>query len=568
MNMNDFLELCEKMDKRVCLVSIDELDEWNKTFGVPRNHLKEALLNLRGIEDNDFFYYGCINELKIEARLVSKTLRGNKFLDYFCERLEQQKKYTPGNSITFVNCKTKFIAEILEIHKDKYQDIYVIDEKKENYIVNDSKIHFCHLKRIYGLSQIIHIMSSIVKSENIEIYVNNERMLSDKSSKLEGIAGVGIFWSDFYQVKFLEYYTNLRINNEENAYIVKEKDKYDRMIYLKLTGLKNSVYRDKDKKESIVAFHRYKDYGDVNFLNYPHQWVGMNYASAAFYMRKNAYKYGINAICSSEKPVYDCDIIVFWEVPDMEDIILNQALQYGKKMILFATESVGIIKENENLINIILFDKIATWRVNGLNNNKMKYVPPIYFDSITYVSNVPFKQRKKVVMIASIYKKYNVKHGLYQEREKCIRWMEKYHREDFDFYGKNTKSTLNDFASYKGTIKDKVAILKQYKYCICFENNDGYCQYVSEKIYDCLFAKCVPIYLGAPDIEKYVPATCFINMRNFDNYKKLWEYIENVDECTWNNYIEAIDDFIKSGAVNKYSGQRMLEDVKELVDGF
>lgn len=47
-------------------------------------------------------------------------------------------------------------------------------------------------------------------------------------------------------------------------------------------------------------------------------------------------------------------------------------------------------------------------------------------------------------------------------------------------------------------------MLCRYKYCIAMENSIAQ-DYVTEKVYDALAAGCLPIYLGAPNIEDYVP---------------------------------------------------------------
>lgn len=560
MKIVDFLEMCKKMDDSVSLVPVEELEKWNTVFGMPRNHLKEALLNLKEIKESSLFFKGCLNELRAEANLVSKIIEHSDFMSIF-ENESTVNEYGGQRSIVFAKCDIDLINGVLK--EDVYEDVYILDDEERQYFIKNSEIHICRLRNIYSISQVMNIVMPIMSGETVEIYFCNRRILFDKSKKLVEASGMELFWSTFYQMKYLEQYTNLCVDNEKyiDSYNV---DEYDRIIYLKLSGLKKykPVY---EKKEHIIAFHRYKDYGDPRYLNYPHQWVGENFLSAAYHVKENGHKYGIFPFCSSEINIKDVDVIFFWDMPDTKDVILEQALRNGKRMILFATESVGINRENENRINVVIFEKIATWRENKLEIAKIKYVPPVYFDSREASDMVPFKQRKKIVMIGSIYRKYNVPHGLYQEREKCVRWMEKNHISDFDFYGKKTKSTINDFISYKGVVKDKIEILKKYKYCICFENNNGYRQYVSEKIYDCLFARCVPIYLGAPDIELFVPPNCYIDMRRFSSYEALWEYIDSLDEDAWNAYIEAINEFLDSESIKRYNGEHMLRDIYELL---
>jgi hypothetical protein len=52
---------------------------------------------------------------------------------------------------------------------------------------------------------------------------------------------------------------------------------------------------------------------------------------------------------------------------------------------------------------------------------------------------------------------------------------------------------------------------RRYKFCVSIENNIEQ-DYVTEKVYHALEAGCVPIYLGAPNVDEYVPdANSIIN---------------------------------------------------------
>jgi hypothetical protein len=80
---------------------------------------------------------------------------------------------------------------------------------------------------------------------------------------------------------------------------------------------------------------------------------------------------------------------------------------------------------------------------------------------------------------------------------------------------------------YQGKAESKSTTLGNYTFAICFENSilKGW---ITEKIFDCFFAGTVPIYLGAPDIEDYVPTDCYIDMRNFPDYPTLHRYLKSL----------------------------------------
>ncbi len=96
---------------------------------------------------------------------------------------------------------------------------------------------------------------------------------------------------------------------------------------------------------------------------------------------------------------------------------------------------------------------------------------------------------------------------------------------------------------YKGRVKDKIAFLRPAKFGLAYENTQAP-DYVSEKIYDVMAAGTVPVYLGAPNIEEYVPKACFINRDDFQSYEELYDFLKNMSDQTYLNYINCIIGFM------------------------
>lgn len=74
----------------------------------------------------------------------------------------------------------------------------------------------------------------------------------------------------------------------------------------------------------------------------------------------------------------------------------------------------------------------------------------------------------------------------------------------------------------------KLNLIKEYKFTIAFENairND----YVTEKFFDPLLSGPVPIYLGAPNIERFSPGEkSFINIKNYSSPKILAQILQHL----------------------------------------
>jgi hypothetical protein len=71
----------------------------------------------------------------------------------------------------------------------------------------------------------------------------------------------------------------------------------------------------------------------------------------------------------------------------------------------------------------------------------------------------------------------------------------------------------------------KLDIIAGYKFDLSFENARAK-DYVTEKFFDPLVVGTVPVYLGAPNIERFAPGDrCFINTADFPEPKELATYL-------------------------------------------
>jgi glycosyl transferase family 10 (putative fucosyltransferase) len=70
----------------------------------------------------------------------------------------------------------------------------------------------------------------------------------------------------------------------------------------------------------------------------------------------------------------------------------------------------------------------------------------------------------------------------------------------------------------------------RFKFTLAFENAIGE-DYVTEKFYDPLYAGSVPVYLGAPNVDRFAPGKhCFIDASNFPGPRQLAERLLQLDD--------------------------------------
>ncbi|EGR1280594.1 glycosyltransferase family 10 domain-containing protein [Vibrio parahaemolyticus] len=275
--------------------------------------------------------------------------------------------------------------------------------------------------------------------------------------------------------------------------------------------------------------------------------------------------------------------------PEKSDLTIyfdyQKKLGFSKKNYLFLFES-NVIRPlgwDSNIHD--KFDKVFTWSTPLIDN--VKYYETAYthlFPNLEEIENIKvcFKDKKLVTLISG-NKSVDHENELYSKRVDVIKWFEKNNIFDFEFYGigwdrprsnnkylnylfsKNTflNSFFYRYKSYKGSVESKTHTLKNYKFCICFENAQMIEGYITEKIFDCFFSATVPIYWGAPDIDKFIPKDCYIDFRDFLSLEDLYEHISNMNECDYEKYINSAKNFLDSSNSNKFKCEYFVDNLVE-----
>lgn len=195
-----------------------------------------------------------------------------------------------------------------------------------------------------------------------------------------------------------------------------------------------------------------------------------------------------------------------------------------------------------------LFGKIFTWNDDLVDNRKFfKFNYPVLKKRTACIPD--FDQKKFCVMINTYFKD---KHplSLYGQRVIDARFFEE-REETFDIYGRFWDQT--GLTHWKGKAKDKEAVLKNYKFCLCYENMRDVKGYITEKIFDCFAAGCVPIYWGASNVADYIPPECFIDRRAFASLKALHAFLRAMSRREYERYLEATALYLESEEAQVFS---------------
>lgn len=90
-----------------------------------------------------------------------------------------------------------------------------------------------------------------------------------------------------------------------------------------------------------------------------------------------------------------------------------------------------------------------------------------------------------------------------------------------------------------GPVPNKIEFMRPYKFCIAYENS-SYPGYVTEKIMDCFYAGCIPIYWGSPSVYRDFNPKRILNRLDFNSDEELIDRIKELNENS-----EAYHNFVK-----------------------
>ena len=333
-------------------------------------------------------------------------------------------------------------------------------------------------------------------------------------------------------------------------------------------------YQKRFKKNDLLFAKTIDQIGDVVFESLV---FSKSYAKEFF--KKYAETKDIQVLPADTLDPKKADGFLFWELPKKDNKYFQTALKLKKPMYLIAAETKIISPESYNPENHGYFKKIFTWD-DSLVDNK-KYIKINYSFTLPGPEKLNFRLEEKTKLCTLIAANKFTRHPmeLYSERIKAIRWFEKNHPEDFDLYGIGwdryyfhgsflrinllrlnrlkflAKLLKPNYSSYKGTVLAKREVYKKYKFAICYENARGVSGYITEKIFDCFFGGCVPVYLGDENIARHIPENTFIDKRKFKTYDELYRHIKNMPDAEYKSYLDNLKSALASGELYPFSAE-------------
>lgn len=173
------------------------------------------------------------------------------------------------------------------------------------------------------------------------------------------------------------------------------------------------------------------------------------------------------------------------------------------------------------------------------------------------------ERERKVVVINGNHKPTSPHGELYSKRIEAMAELSRY--DLVDLYGRGWKRWYSRssmwmpywkykkilMSIYKGSCESKYEVLSQYDFCLCFENMEME-GYMTEKLFDCLYAGTIPLYLGSPDIASVIPEETYVDCRKFQSWTDMWVEVNQMSDEQVNNMRLAGKQFLESDDFLKY----------------
>lgn len=211
--------------------------------------------------------------------------------------------------------------------------------------------------------------------------------------------------------------------------------------------------------------------------------------------------------------IAEADAVVF-HIPNRKEI--RDAYKYpGQYWVAWSMESNPNYPEMVDPAFMQYFDMTMTYEFGS--DVWVPYLPPAKEWAEAQKTPIPAKtEEAPVVLFQSSSMNLSGRDGLAEALSRQIK---------IDSYGRYLRNR-----SIEGPDRGpqtKIETIARYRFCLALENSIA-TDYVTEKMFDPLLAGTVPVYLGAPNVDEFVPAGSYINAEDHGGPEDLAAYLRHL----------------------------------------
>lgn len=293
--------------------------------------------------------------------------------------------------------------------------------------------------------------------------------------------------------------------------------------------------------------------------------------------------------------ISDIDLLIVSDFPGKKNqsSLLKKGMRCKRK-ILIIEENPTVYPETWNNLIHDIFDYVLTMWDDKIDNKKyFKYNFPcisMHENLFTLDKKINFTDKKFSCMIS--WNKIYRKESNTPFKINIIKWFENNHPDQFDLYGPNWDEKVfsyrnpitkyfnesyfkilrkflgKHYPSWKGSVdaENKKKLINKYKFIFILENSSEYNGYITDKIFETFLSGSVPVYFGAENINKYIPESCFINIRNFKDLNNLYSFLNSINEENYNLFLKNINDYLNSDKSKIFKTEHLNKTLFKVID--
>ncbi|TVT38269.1 hypothetical protein FNT36_18900 [Hymenobacter setariae] len=327
-----------------------------------------------------------------------------------------------------------------------------------------------------------------------------------------------------------------------------------------------------------------------------------NYGYMFAELRRQLAEHGIDLATQDLHPPEQSTLVISLDVVDYFQTYQRRP---GQLLYLLLNEPATYYPEVWKKENHAPFDRTFTWDYTLADGEK--YIHHYFaidldnYPPFQEVSEAEFNRRKLLVLMAGMFQFTAPKVGsrsLLYTRYRTLRWFGQHMPEQFAFYSRGIDPALYRSFRGLGVLKrvlprvitnrlvdavatqrrraveainrgpvpplDKLTVIRSYRFVVCYENTSTP-GYISEKLFDCLFAGCVPVYLGEPNIKQFVPQDCFIDRRAFSTDAELARFLSQMPYTEYSKYIAAMRQFVQGVERQKFGSESNAQRIANVL---
>ena len=283
------------------------------------------------------------------------------------------------------------------------------------------------------------------------------------------------------------------------------------------------------------------------------------------------------------------DVAVFWDCPRMDDPDLRRCLSQAIPFLVVISENLHLQPHATYQELKPLARKILTYDLDEVDGQKVFWLP-YSLDMKAGCRNresVLEQARPHLLGMVNSWKKSELPGDLYGKRNRLAIQAGKILKREMFLAGsgwdrhlvhllkwqRSLAKRCPSFArslfrwpnsAYRGVLelgKAKLQALATCEFALVPENCSSLRGYITEKIFNALFAGCIPIYQGHPEATRWLPPETFVPMERFRNGAQLVQFLRAMTLEEKKAYQEAGTRFLEGRAMEFF-------DVDKYVDVF